>query len=465
MFEKFDVIVIGGGPGGYVAAIKAAQLGLKTACIDKSEVLGGTCLNVGCIPSKALLNISEKYYELGHEFKDLGILCEHIKLDIKQVLKKKKHIVDTLTQGIKFLFRKNKVTFIHGEATFEGLHTVNVRAQKEDKKYEADHIIIATGSASASLPNITIDEKKILTSTGALELQEVPKTMVVVGGGYIGLELGSVWSRFGSHVHVIEYAERIVPMVDQEVGKALQHFLEKQGLEFHLATKVEHVKQRSKKLEVGLLQNKKTSILQADVVLIATGRKPYTNNLGLENIGISTDISGCIPVNAQWQTEHKHIYAIGDVISGPMLAHKAEEEGVAVAEIIAGQSGHVNYGAIPSVIYTMPEVASVGANEEELTQKKVPYKAGKFPFSANSRARAVSNSEGFVKILAHKHTDKILGAHIIGPDAGTLIAELVLAMEYQASSEDIARICHAHPTLNEAIKEAALSTYFKAIHQ
>ncbi len=458
----YDVVVIGGGPGGYVAAIKCAQLGLKTACVEKRKTLGGTCLNVGCIPSKALLNASHHYAQVDH-LKEFGVEVGAKKLNLKQMLSKKESIVSDLTKGIDFLFKKNKVDRFVGQGTLKDAQTVVV--SPDGKEIKAKNIIIATGSKSAGFMDIDLDEKTLVSSTGALSLSEVPKKMVVIGGGYIGLEMASVWSRLGSAVTVVEYAETIVPMMDQEVASALLKSLKRQGLEFKLGTKVTQVEKAKKGATLSLESGDgKQETLKADVVLVAIGRTPNTDGLGLEALGIKKDSRGFVQVNVSYQTAVPTIYAIGDVIPGPMLAHKAEEEGVAVAEILVGQAGHVNYDAIPSVIYTSPEVASVGKTEEELKKQGEPYKVGKFPFTANSRAKALSETEGFVKILTHAETDRVLGVHIISADAGTLIAEAVLGLEYKCSAEDIARTCHAHPTTSEALKEAALAAFFKPIH-
>lgn len=468
----FDVVVIGGGPGGYAAAIKAAQLGLQVACVEKRATLGGTCLNVGCIPSKALLESSEKYQEAQVHLADHGVNVGDVSLDLAAMMRRKAKIVTELTGGIEFLFRKNKIAALRGHGRITGPNTVEVMTEGQDapQVVQARTIVIATGSEVAPLPGATVDEQTIVTSTGALALERVPDHLVVVGGGYIGLELGTVWHRLGAKVTVVEYAEALLPMMDSELGKALHRTLGKQGLQFMLGAKVEQVTRSESggvQLQLAAVDAskplKETSLL-CDVVLLSVGRRPYTEALGLETVGITLDERGRIPVNAQFQTAVPSIFAIGDVIRGAMLAHKAEEEGIAVAEILAGQRGHVNYDAIPSVIYTWPEVASVGRTEEELKKAQVAYKVGKFPFSANSRAKATGQTDGFVKILADAHTDEVLGVHIIGPHAGTIIAEAVVGMEFRAASEDLARICHAHPTLNEAVKEAALAVTAQAIH-
>lgn len=461
MANAYDVIVIGGGPGGYVCAIRAAQLGMKVACVEKRGSLGGTCLNVGCIPSKALLESSEKFDDASHHFKQHGIDVSP-KLNLKQMLANKDEIVKGLTQGIEMLFKKNKVDYIKGHGLISGANEVSVGKDK----YTAKNIVIATGSDVMPLAGVAIDEKQIVSSTGALELKSVPKDMIVIGGGYIGLEMGSVWRRLGAKVTVVEYLDRITPGMDAEVAKAFQKTLEKQGIEFKLGRKVTGAKTSAKgvALTTDAAKGGEAQTLNAEVVLVAIGRKAYTDKLGLESVGIKADERGRIPVNSHWQTAVANIYAIGDVIAGPMLAHKAEEEGVAVAEVLAGQHGHVNYNTIPGVVYTWPEVASVGQTEEQLKEAGVNYKSGKFTFMANSRARATLQTDGFVKILADAKTDRILGVHIIGPHAGTLIHECCVAMEFGASAEDIARTCHAHPTLNEAVKEAALAVDKRQIH-
>jgi dihydrolipoamide dehydrogenase len=466
MTEIFDLVIIGGGPGGYVCAIKAAQLGMKVACVEKRGTLGGTCLNVGCIPSKALLEASEKYAEANHSFASYGIKLDSVSLDLDTMMKRKSTIVEELTKGIEGLFKKNKITYIKGEGRIEKAGVVNVVEGNNTQTINTKNIVIATGSEVASLPNIEIDEKQIVSSTGALALPNVPKKMIVIGGGYIGLEMGSVWSRLGSEVTVVEYLDHIVPTMDMEVGNLLKKSLEKQGLQFMLSTKVLAAKTSKSGVTLSVEDVKsgtKTDI-NADVVLVSVGRKPYTANLGLDKVGVSMNERGFIKVDHYFQTNISGIYAIGDVIPGPMLAHKAEEEGVALAEMLAGQAGHVNYDVIPGVIYTWPEVASVGKTEEEVKQQGIEYKVGKFPFLANSRAKTIGMTEGVVKIITCAKTDLVLGVHIIGPHAGTLIAEAVLAMEYSASAEDIARTCHAHPTLNEAVKEAALAAFSKPIN-
>jgi dihydrolipoamide dehydrogenase len=463
--NKVDLIVIGAGPGGYVAAIRAAQLGMSVLCVEKRKTLGGTCLNVGCIPSKALLYSSHKYEEAEHRFADLGINVGKVSLDLKQMLDHKDKVVDQLTKGIDFLFKKNKVMRLEGTARIRSSGEVLIKTETGEETWHTTHILIATGSESASLPGIKIDEKKVVSSTGALSLKKVPESLIVVGGGYIGLEMGSVWRRLGSKVTVVEFMDRIVPQIDTEVGSALQKSLTKQGLSFKLSSKVKGIQEKKDKLSVEIESTSGNGeALEAEIVLISTGRKPYTHGLGLEDIGVALNEKGYIVVNERFETSITGVYAIGDVIPGPMLAHKAEEEGIAAVEAMAGEYSHVNYGVIPAVIYTNPEVASVGKTEEELKAEERVYKVGKFPFLANSRAKAMGEPEGFVKILADAYTDQVLGVHIIGPDAGTLIAEAALAMEFSASAEDIARTCHAHPTLNEAVKEAALAVDGRAIH-
>lgn len=457
--QEFDLVVIGSGPAGYTGSIRAAQLGLKVACIEKNDTLGGTCLNIGCIPSKALLNTSKKYEEAIRHFDSIGIIAD-IKLDLQKMLSNKDKIVLDLTKGIESLFIKNKITKIKGEAKIISNNIVEVNKEQ----IKAKNILITTGSSVIEIPNITIDEEFIVSSTGALKLSKVPKHLIVVGGGYIGLELGSVWRRLGAKVTVVEYASSIVPMLDKEIAKQFMTIQQKQGIEFKLNTKVIASEVKSGKVNLTIEEWDKRSIITSDVVLIAVGRKAYTKNLGFESVGITTDNKGRIEINERFQTAVSNIYAVGDVVKGAMLAHKAEEEAIAAVEIMVGQAGHVNYNLIPSVIYTYPEVASVGATEEQLQEQGINYKVGKFPFLANSRARAIGSTEGMVKILADSKTDRVLGAHIIGSDAGTLIAELIAYMEFGASSEDIARTCHAHPTLSEAIKEAALNVDKRTIN-
>ena len=463
----FDIIVIGGGPGGYVAAIRCAQLGLKTACIENRGTLGGTCLNGGCIPSKALLNSSEKFEEAAHELKAHGITTGKVGLDLKAMLARKDNVVGDLTKGIEYLFGKNKIAYIKGTGKLAGGGKVDVALSSGGTQtISAKNIILATGSEVMPLPGVEIDEKKIVSSTGALSLKTVPKHLVVIGGGYIGLELGSVWRRLGSKVTVVEFLDRITPTMDLEIAKQLHKVLEKQGMTFRLSTKVTGAKTSAKgvSLTVEPAKGGKAEKITADAVLASIGRRPLTRGLDLEAAGVELDDRGRIKTDSGFKTTATGIYAIGDAIKGPMLAHKAEEEGVAVAEILAGQSGHVNFDVIPGIVFTWPEVASVGKTEEELKAGGVEYKTGKFPFTANSRARCTGETEGLVKILSEAASDRVLGVHIIGPDAGTLIHEAVLAMEFNGSAEDIARSCHGHPTLNEAVKEAALAVAGRAIH-
>ena len=465
MSEKFQAVVIGGGPGGYVCAIRLSQLGLKTACIESRGSLGGTCLNVGCIPSKSLLNLSEEF----HKVKGLankGIEVEGVKLNLDKMMKSKDKAVTVLTKGVEFLFKKNKVTYFKGYGSFKSQNEILIK-DNENKEtiIQSEKTIIATGSVATSLPGIEIDEQKIVSSTGALKLEKVPNKMVVVGGGYIGLEMGSVWSRLGAEVEVVEFLDHITPGMDKEISSEFMKILKKQGIKFNMQNKVETIKKNKSGVVVSTVDKEgNKNNFESDVVLISVGRKANTEGLNLETIGVELDDRKRIKTDKSFKTNLENIYAIGDVISGPMLAHKAEDEGVAVAENIAGQSGHVNYDTIPGVIYTTPEVAAIGKTEEQLKDSKMKYKVGKFSFMANSRAKAIDDAEGFVKILADEKTDKVLGAHIIGPHAGELIAEIGVAMEFGASSEDIARTCHAHPTFSEAVKEAALSVDKRAIH-
>jgi dihydrolipoamide dehydrogenase len=460
--SDFDVIVIGGGPGGYVAAIRAAQLGMRVACVEKRATLGGTCLNIGCIPSKALLQSSEKFAEAGHDFAAHGVKVGSLALDLPAMMARKDKVVAANTGGVDYLFRKHKIERVSGGAAIAAPGAVLV----DGKELKAKSIVIATGSESMPLNGVPVDEKTILSSTGALSLDAVPKHLVVVGGGYIGLEMGSVWQRLGAEVTVVEFLDRIVPNMDTETGAALQKVLVRQGFKFKLGTKVASASQAKGGVTLALepAAGGAAESLKADAVLVSIGRRPYTAGLGLETAGVALDNKGRVIVDRHFATNVPGIYAIGDVIAGPMLAHKASEEGVALAEILAGQHGQVNYDAIPAVIYTAPEVASVGKTEEELKAAGVSYEAGKFPFTANARARANGDTEGFVKVLADAASDRVLGVHIIGPDAGTMIAECVVAMEFGASAEDIGRTCHAHPTLNEAVKEAALAVGGEAIH-
>jgi len=465
MSEKFDAIVIGGGPGGYVCAIRLAQLGKKTACVEYRGTLGGTCLNIGCIPSKNLLNLSENFQK-AKNFSKVGIEISDIKLNLDKMMKNKDKAVTVLTKGVEFLFKKNKVSYFKGFGSFVSDKKIKIKGSDgKESEIEGENIIIATGSEPSKMPNINFDEERIVSSTGALSLKKVPKKMIVIGGGYIGLEMGSVWSRLGSDVHVIEFLDHITPGMDKEISNEFMKILKKQNIKFHMSTKVEKIIKKGENLEIETSNIKgEKSSHDCDVALISIGRKAFTDKLNLEKINLKTDEKGRVKVDKNFKTDKKNIFAIGDVIQGPMLAHKAEEEGIAVAEIIAGQSGHVNYDLIPGVIYTSPEVATIGKTEEQLKKQNIGYKIGKFPFMANSRAKAIDEPEGFVKILADNSTDKVLGVHIIGPHAGEMIAEMAVAMEFGASSEDIARTCHAHPTFSEAIKEAALSVDKRQIH-
>tara|TARA_B100000963_G_scaffold288508_1_gene257801 strand:- start:4938 stop:6338 length:1401 start_codon:yes stop_codon:yes gene_type:complete len=465
MAEKFQATVIGGGPGGYVCAIRLSQLGFKTACIESRGSLGGTCLNVGCIPSKSLLNLSDDFHKLKNLSKK-GIEIGEVKLNLQKMMKSKDKAVTVLTKGVEFLFKKNKVTYFKGKGSFQSKDKISIKNnQGQETIIETEKTIIATGSTHVSLPGINFDEKVIVSSTGALKLEQVPKKMVIVGGGYIGLEMGSVWSRLGSEVHVLEFLDHITPGMDKEISSEFMKILKKQGINFHMNHKVEKIEKNRGGANV-LTTNKegKKNNFECNVVLVSIGRKPNVSGLNLEKIGVTLDSKKRIKTDKNFKTSQSNIYAIGDVIDGPMLAHKAEDEGIAVAENIAGQSGHVNYDTIPGVIYTTPEVASIGKTEEQLKELKIDYKIGKFSFMANSRAKAIDDTEGFVKILADKKTDKVLGAHLIGPHVGELIGEIGVAMEFGASSEDIARTCHAHPTFSEAVKEAALSVDKRAIH-
>ena len=467
MNNNFDVIIIGSGPGGYVCAIRSAQLGLKTACVESQKSLGGTCLNVGCIPSKSLLNSSEMYHKAQKEFNKLGIETGTIKLNLSKMMSNKNKSVLTLTKGIEFLFKKNKITHLRGKGSILAKDTVSVIDDSGKKtNYKAKNIVIATGSISTSLPGIKIDEKTIVSSTGALSFQKVPRELVVIGAGYVGLEIASVWKRLGSNVTVVEFLDHIIPGMDKDISNEFLKILNKQGINFKLDSKVTDVKVVKDKAVVDFTNNKsaKRERIECNKVLIAVGRKANLGE-GIPKLGIKLDKQNKIPVNQKFETSIKNILAIGDVINkGPMLAHKAEDEGIAVAEIIAGQAGHVNYEAIPTVIYTSPEVAMVGKTEEQIKKENIKYKVGKFPFLANSRAKVNSETEGFVKIIADEKTDKVLGVSMISAVAGTMIAELALAMEFGASAEDIARTCHAHPTHSEAVKEAAMAVDNKPIH-
>ena len=458
----YDVIVIGSGPGGYVCAIRCAQLGLKTACVEGRETLGGTCLNVGCIPSKALLHASHQLHEAQHNFAKMGLIAENPVVDWTKMQNYKKDVIEGNTKGIEFLFKKNKIDWLKGWGSIPALGQVKVGGEL----HIAKQIIIASGSKPSSLPGIKIDEKIVVSSTGALELDKIPSKMVVIGAGVIGLELGSVYARLGVEVEVIEYSDQITPGMDSEVQKTFQRILKKQGLKFTMGAAVQSVSTKNKTATVTYVKRKKETEHQvdADVVLVATGRKPYVDGLGLEALGIKMTKSGQIQTDASYATSASGVYAIGDAIEGPMLAHKAEDEGMAIAEILAGQAGHVNYNVIPGVIYTHPEVSSVGNTEDQLKEQGRDYKVGKFSFVGNGRAKANFASEGFVKILADKNTDRILGAHIIGPMAGDLIHEICVAMEFGAAAEDLARTCHAHPTYSEAVREAALACGIGPIH-
>ncbi len=463
---KYDVTIIGSGPGGYVAAIRCAQLGMKTALIEKYDTLGGTCLNVGCIPSKALLDSSEHFYNAKNHFKAHGIGLTNLKVDLKQMISRKDEVVSQTVAGIDFLMKKNKIDVLHGIGSFMDSHTISVKGHEKETIIESDKVIIATGSKPASLPFIKLDKKRIITSTEALSLKTMPKHLIVIGGGVIGLELGSVYARLGTKVTVVEFLDSLIPNMDKSLGRELKKVLKKQGFEIYLKHKVTAVTVKGAKVSVKMEDTKgEEKSLEGDYCLVAIGRKPYTDGLNLEKAGLETDASGRIEVNDQLQTKTENIYAIGDVVRGAMLAHKAEEEGVFVAETIAGQKPHINYLLIPGVVYTWPEAASVGYTEEQLKEKGISYKSGSFPFRASGRARASMDIEGFIKVLAHKETDEILGVHMIGPRAADMIGEAVVAMEYRAAAEDIARISHAHPTYTEAFKEACLAaTANRALH-
>lgn len=465
MSEVYDLVVIGGGPGGYVCAIRAAQLGMKVACVEKRGALGGTCLNVGCIPSKALLHATHMYEHAAHHMGDLGVDVSGVRLDLPRMMSHKDKVVSDNTGGIEFLFKKNKITYIKGAGKITAPGTVQVSGA-QSQTVQARNIVIATGSDVMPLPGVTIDEKRIVSSTGGLSLSSVPGKMVVIGAGVIGLELGSVWRRLGAEVTVVEYLDVILPPMDGEIRKQAQRILEKQGINFRLGYKVTGASTGKKGVSLKLEPSKGGAgeTLDADVVLVAIGRRPYTDGLGLESVGVVPDSRGFIAVDHDYQTKVQGVFAIGDVIGGQMLAHKAEEEGVAVAELLAGQSGHVNYGAIPSVVYTDPEIAMVGKTEEQLKAEGVAYKVGKFPFTANGRARANNTTDGLVKVLADAKTDRVLGCHIVGAMAGDLIQEVVVGMEFGASAEDIARSSHAHPQLGEAIKEAMLAVDKRPLH-
>ena len=460
--EKFDAIVIGSGPGGYVCAIKLAQLGIKVACVEGNSTLGGTCLNVGCIPSKALLNASHNYHNAIENFSKMGIEVDPPVVNWNKMLSYKESMIADNTKGIEYLFKKNKITLIKGWASFMDKNTIRV----DNKSYRAEYFVIATGSQSTNLNDIEFDEKVILSSTGALELKEIPKKMIIVGAGVIGLEMGSIYSRLGTEVTVLEYFDKVLNGMDHDISKNFKAILQKQGFKFHLNCSVSMIAKEKKGVKVTFQSRESDEIsdLSADVVLVATGRKPLTKGLNLENIGVELNPKGQIETDSNWRTIAKNIFAIGDVTAGPMLAHKAEEEGIAVAEVIAGQAGHVNFEVIPSVVYTDPEVAAVGKTENELKETGISIKVGKFSFMGNGRAKTVFSNNGFVKIIADSNSDKILGAHIIGPAAGDLVHEVCVAMEFGASTEDLARTCHAHPTFSEAVREAALACGLGAIH-
>ena len=460
--EKFDAIVIGSGPGGYVCAIKLAQLGIKVACVEGNTTLGGTCLNVGCIPSKALLNASHNYHNSVENFSKMGIEVDPPVVNWGKMLSYKESMIKDNTKGIEYLFKKNKITLINGWASFIDQNTISV----DNKNFEATYFVIATGSEASSLKNIEFDEKVIVSSTGALELKKIPEKMIIVGAGVIGLEMGSIYSRLGTEVTVLEFFDKVLNGMDHDISKNFKSILQRQGFKFHLNCSVSMIAKEKKGVKVTFeqVESKDQNELSADVVLVATGRKPFTKNLKLENIGVELNSRGQIETDSNWRTIARNVFAIGDVTPGPMLAHKAEDEGIAVAEIIAGQAGHVNFQLIPSVVYTDPEVASVGKTENELKEEGVQVKVGKFSFMGNGRAKTVFSNSGFVKIVADSNNDKILGAHIIGPGAGDLIHEVCVAMEFGASTEDLARTCHAHPTFSEAVREAALACGVGAIH-
>ncbi|MDB5478167.1 MAG: lpdA [Alphaproteobacteria bacterium] len=464
--QKFDIVVIGGGPGGYVHAIKAAQLGMKVAVVEKNTSLGGTCLNVGCIPSKALLTATHDVQKTKHDFDTFGIELSGVNVNLQKMMKFKQDVVTANTKGVDFLFKKNKIERIKGVGALKDAGTVTVIDDGKTSEIAAKYIVIATGSASIDIPNVPVDEKRIVTSTGALELEKIPATMIVIGGGVIGLEMASVWSRLGTKVTIVEYLDRILPGMDNEVSKEMLKLLTKQGLEFKFATKVTGAKVEGSgvTLTAEPAAGGAAEILNAEIVLVAIGRKPYTDGLNLDAVGVKRDERGRILVDQHFETNIEGVYAIGDVIPGPMLAHKAEDEGFILAEMLAGQTGHIDYNLVPGVVYTFPEAASIGQTEEQLKKAGIEYKAGKFPMMANGRARSINATEGFVKILADAKTDKVLGAHIVAAEAGTLIHEVAVLMEFGGSSEDLARTCHAHPTLNEAVREAALATFALPLH-
>ncbi len=467
MAERYQVAIIGGGPGGYVAAIRAAQLGMRVVCIEKRGALGGTCLNVGCIPSKAMLHASELYEQAGRHLGRYGIDVAGVALQLDKMLAYKDKVVGDFTKGIEFLFKKHKIDYVKGAATLAGDRRIDVTlSDGGETQLEADAIVIATGSESTPLPGVTIDEKRIVSSTGALTLGAVPKHLVVIGAGYIGLEMGSVWRRLGAKVTVVEYLDRILPGMDGDIAKQFQRILTKQGMAFRLGSKVTAAKSGGSGVALTLEPAKggATEMLECDIVLVAVGRRPFTQGLGLEAVGVALDEKGCIRTDTHFRTNVGGVYAIGDVIAGPMLAHKASDEGVALVESLAGQAGHVNYETVPGIVYTWPEVATVGRSEEQLKAENIDYRVGKFPFTANSRARTTGDTDGFVKLLADAKTDRLLGAHIVGVHAGELIHECVMAMEFGGSAEDVARAFHGHPTLAEATKEAALAAGTGAIH-
>jgi dihydrolipoamide dehydrogenase len=457
--EEFDLVVIGSGPGGYIAAIRASQLKMKVAIVERYSTLGGTCLNVGCIPSKAWLDSSERYHETVHSHKLHGIEVGEVKLNAKQMSQRVAKVVEGITGGVAFLMKKNKIKVFHGHGSFKDAHTISIQGEKESSEIRAKHVIIATGSKPSTLPGVEVDKERIITSTEALKLEVVPEHMIVIGGGVIGLELGSVYRRLGAKVSVVEYADSVIASMDVDMGKELHKVLKKDGVEFYLGHGVSSVSRKGKQVTVKALskESKEELTLTGDYCLVAVGRRPYTDKLNLEAAGLKADERGRIPVNDHLQTAAPHIYAIGDVVRGAMLAHKAEEEGVFVAEHMAGQKPHINYNLIPGVVYTWPEVAGVGATEQELKKAGTPYKVGKFPFLALGRAVASNEKNGLVKVLAHKETDEILGVHMIGPRTADMIAEAVVAMEFRASAEDIGRISHAHPTYSEGFKEACLA--------
>lgn len=463
--NKFDVIIIGAGPGGYVCAIRLAQLGFKTACVESRKTLGGTCLNVGCIPSKALLESSHHYHNALHEFKNHGIELEGTKLNLKEMINRKDGVVNSITSGVDYLFNKNKITHLKGLGRIIDKNTVEVRtSSKKSENFSTKNIVIATGSEPIELPFATFDHDKIIDSTDALSLKSVPKHLIIIGAGVIGLELGSVWKRLGSKVSIVEALDHTLGDMDREISRNLTKELKKEGIEFYLSSKLEKVEKTKKEVIAHCSNNNESFILKGDQLLVAVGRRPVTKGLGLEDLNIDQEKNGTIVVDEKFKTSVDSIYAIGDIIKGPMLAHKASEEGVALAEMLAGQKGHINYKAIPNIVYTWPEVASVGLSEEECKKEERPYNVGKFPFKANGRAKAIGNTSGLVKIISHKQTDELLGVHIVGPSASEIISEVVVAFEYKASAEDLARTIHGHPTLSEAIKEAALDVNSTAIH-